>query len=54
MYVMLGTRLDLALTVLIISRYASNSDNSHWQAVKRAFRYIKDIISLQMTFCGLL
>ncbi len=47
-----GTRPDLAFSVSVISRYSSNPDVSHWQAVKQVFRYIKGSISLQLTFCG--
>ena len=52
MYAMLGTRPDFAFSVSVISRYNSNPDANHWQAVKRVFRYIKGSISLQLTFRG--
>ena len=50
MYAMLGTRPDLAYAVSIVSRYASRPNNSHWQAVKRIFRYIKGTLDLELTF----
>ena len=40
MYAMLGTRPDTACSVSVVSRYASNPDPGHWQAVKRIFRYL--------------
>ena len=52
MYAMLGTRPDLAYAVSVVSRYASRPNNSHWQAVKRIFRYIKGTLDLELTFQG--
>lgn len=52
MYAMLGTRPDLAFSVSVVSRYASNPNPSHWQAVKRIFRYIRGTLSLQLTYRG--
>ena len=52
MYAMLGTRPDLAFAVSVVSRYSSKPNDSHWQAVKRIFRYIKGTLDLQLTFRG--
>lgn len=52
MYAMLGTRPDLAFSVSVVSRYGSNPNPSHWQAVKRIFRYIRGTLSLQLTYRG--
>lgn len=52
MYSMLGTRLDLAYAVSVVSRYASRPNNSHWKTVKQIFRYIKRILDLELTFKG--
>ena len=52
MYAMLGTRPDLAFAVSVVSRYASNPNEAHWQAVKRIFRYIKGTIGLKLTYRG--
>ena len=52
MYAMLKTRPDLAFAVFVVSRYASNPNESHWSAVKRIFRYIKGTLDLQLTFHG--
>ncbi len=52
MYAILGTRPDLAFAVSVVSRYSSRPNDSHWQAVKRFFRYIKGTLDLQLTFRG--
>ena len=52
MYAMLGTRPDLAYAVSVVSRYASRPNNSHWQAFKRIFQYIKGTLDLELTFKG--
>ncbi len=54
MYAILRTRPDLAFAVSVVSRYSSMPNDSHWQAVKRFFRYIKGTLDLQLTFRGLL
>jgi hypothetical protein len=33
MYIMIGTRPDIAFAVSIVSRFASNPNNTHWLAV---------------------
>lgn len=50
MYAMLRPSLDLAYAVSIVSRYASRPNNSHGQAVKQIFRYIKGTLDLELTF----
>ena len=40
MYLMLGTRLDIAFAVDKLSRYCANPQQKHWVAVKRIFRYL--------------
>ena len=52
MYAILGTRPDLAFAVSVVSQYSSKPNDSHWQAVKRIFRYIKGTLDLQLTFRG--
>ncbi len=52
MYAILETRPDLAYAVSVVSRYVSRPNNSHWQAVKQIFRYIKGILDLELTFKG--
>ena len=52
MYAMLGTRPDIAYAVSVVSRYASNPNQSHWQAVKRILRYLRHSLDLRLTFSG--
>ena len=41
MYLMVGTRPDLAAAVGVLSQFASNPCPTHWQALKRVFRYVQ-------------
>ena len=41
MYVMNGTRPDIAYAVSKLSRYTSNSGPDHWKAIVRVLRYLK-------------
>ena len=41
MYLMVGTRLDLAAAVGVLSQFAADPCPTHWQALKRVFRYIQ-------------
>ena len=52
MYAMLGTRLDIAFAVSVISRYAFNPNDTHWKVVKRIFRYLRHSLDLRLTFSG--
>ena len=52
MYAMLGTRSDIAYAVSVVSRYASNSNESHWKVVKRIFRYFRHSLDFRLTFTG--
>ncbi len=52
MYAMLGTRPDIAFAVSVVSRYSSNPNESHWKAVKRIFRYLKQTVNYQLVFRG--
>jgi hypothetical protein len=42
MYAMLCTRSDLAYAIQQLSQFNSNPTNAHFQAPKRAFRYLQD------------
>lgn len=50
MYAMIGTRVDLAYPVGVISRYMSKPLKEHWQAVKWVLRYIKGSTGLKLVF----
>ena len=52
MYAMMGTRADVAFAVSVISRFASNPDDSHWKACKRVFRYLRGSLEYNLTFSG--
>lgn len=52
MYIMLGTRPDLAFAISVVSRYGSNPTEEHWKAVKRIFRYLKGTSNMRLTFQG--
>ena len=41
MYLMIGTRPDLAAAVSIVSQFAANPSQTHLQAAKRILRYLK-------------
>jgi hypothetical protein len=44
------TRFDLAYSVRVLSRYAHNFDSTHCVLVKRMFRYVADMINVDLTF----
>ena len=54
MYAMLGTRLDLAFAVSVVSRYVYNPTKKHWGAVKRIFAYLKGTVNMELVFQGTL
>jgi hypothetical protein len=54
MYAMLGTRPDIAFSVSVVSRYASNPDESHLRAVKNIFRYLRGTANYELCFQGTL
>jgi hypothetical protein len=41
MYLMEGTRPDLAAAVGVLIQFAADPCPTHWQALKRVFRYIQ-------------
>ena len=41
MYLMVATRPDLAAAVGVLSQFASDPCPTHWQALKRVFRYLQ-------------
>lgn len=50
MFVMLGTRPDIAYAVLVVSCYGPNPTSAHHEAVKRILRYLKGTKDLQLTY----
>lgn len=50
MYLMLGTRPDIAYAVSQVSRFSANPTDKHWSAVQRIFRYLKAQPSLGLVY----
>lgn len=49
-YIMLGTRPDIAYAVSVVSRYGSNPTPLHHRVVKRVFQYLKGTKNLQLIY----
>src|SRR5271170_3285508 len=50
MYAMLCTRPDLAYTIQQLSQFNSNPTKAHFQAAKRAFRYLQGTQTMGVTY----
>jgi hypothetical protein len=50
MYLVQGTRPDLAYSIHQVSRFLHNPGKKHWDAVKRILRYVKGTKNLALTF----
>ena len=50
MYAQVCTRPDLAFITGMLGRYQSNSEINHWNAVKKALRYIQGTKVLMLTY----
>ena len=50
MYLAVCTRPDLAYIVGVQSRYMENPDTTHWQGIKRVFKYLKGSIDRGITY----
>ncbi len=50
LYIILGTRLDIAFSVIKLARYASNPSRVHFTAIKRIYRYLKGTINYGITY----
>jgi hypothetical protein len=49
-YVMLKIRSDIIYSISIINRYVFNFMQTHWQTIKRIFRYLRDTYQIKLTF----
>ena len=47
---MLKTRSDIVYTISLVSRYSVNSTQSHWNAVIRIFRYLRDTVHYELVY----
>ena len=52
MYIMLGSRPDIALAMQQVSKYLNNPGKSHWGAVKRIMRYLQGTKDYGIVFKG--
>ncbi len=50
MYVMLNIKLNIIYFIFVISRYAFNLTQAHWQTMKRIFRYLREIYQMKLMF----
>ena len=50
MFAMTSTRLNICHAVGLVSRYQSNPEKKHWQAVKRIFRYLQGNKNIKLCF----
>jgi len=50
MYVALGTHPNIAFAIQTISCFSTKPGLTHWEAMKRIFRYLKGTIELWLTY----
>ncbi len=50
MYVMLKIRFDITYSISMINRYVFNFTQTHWQTIKRIFRYLRDTYQMKLIF----
>ncbi len=50
MYIMLRTRWNIIYFISMINRYVFNLIQTHWQAVKRIFRYLRETHQMKLMF----
>ena len=52
MYAMLCTRPDICFAIGMVSRYQSNPEEAHWQAVKHILKYLKGTRDYMLVYRG--
>jgi hypothetical protein len=52
MYLMVGTRPDLAYPISVLSQYSSRYTKFHWEGVTRMFRYLQHTKDLVLRYDG--
>ncbi|GJR82913.1 zinc finger, CCHC-type containing protein [Tanacetum coccineum] len=52
MYAITCTRPNIAFVVGKLSRYTSNPDTQHWQAIQRVLRYLKKTMDYRLVYSG--
>jgi hypothetical protein len=50
MYIMLKTRLNITYFISMINRYVFNFIQTHWQTIKRIFRYLRKTHRMKLMF----
>ncbi len=50
MYIMLQTHSDIIFTVSTVSQFAQNLNTSHYNVVKRIFKYLADTMNLNVIY----
>jgi len=50
MYLMIGTRPDIAFALAVLNRFVSRPQSHHQSALQRLFRYLKGTQSLKITY----
>jgi hypothetical protein len=50
MYIMLKIRFDITYFISIFNRYVFNFIQTHWQAIKRIFRYLRETYQMKLMF----
>ena len=50
LYIILGTRLDIAFATIKLTRYASNPSKVHFTAIKRVYKYLKGTKDYGITY----
>jgi hypothetical protein len=49
-YIMLKIRSNIVYFILMISRYVFNLIQTHWQTIKRIFRYLRETHQMKLMF----
>ena len=52
MYTMVGTRVDLAFAVSMVSQFVSKASPLHWMALKCIMRYLKGTLDFKLCLRG--